>query len=276
MTKTKSPLLPPVFPAPWASEWGQDQFGLFMDLDYQGIQQRFRWIMPGSFLMGSPEMEAERWGDETQHRVTLTKGYWLADSACTQELWLAVMGDNPSHFTDDVNNPVEQVSWHNVQQFIQCLNDHYPDLNAQLPTEAAWEYACRAGTITAFSFGENITPQHVNYDGNYPYTKGDKGLYRKKTVAVKSLTPNSWGLYEMHGNVWEWCVDGLREYTTQAMIDPIGPEDKGASRVLRGGSWFYYGWNARSACRNWRVPDYAYHDIGFRLALGHKSGYLNK
>ncbi len=252
----------------WVNTWGQDKYGFYADLVFKSVVQRFRWIVPGSFLMGSPDNEVDRDDDEIQHQVTLTKGYWLADSACTQELWLAVMGNNPSDFASDVNNPVESVSWHDVQKFIQQLNGYYQDLNAQLPTEAAWEYACRAGTTTAFSFGENITPRQVNYAGNYPYAKGDKGLYRKKTVAVKSLTPNSWGLYEMHGNVWEWCVDGKRYYTTQAISDPVGSEDKAASRVLRGGSWIRSGGYARSACRRGGVPDGAYHYFGFRLALG--------
>jgi formylglycine-generating enzyme len=195
---------PNPFPTPWAGEWGEDEFSLWMALTFQGVRQVFRWVLPGAFLMGSPEDEPERWAEyETQHPVTLTQGYWLADTACTQALWQAVMGENPAAFQGDVNNPVEQVSWNNVQEFIIRLNNSVPELEAYLPTEAQWEYACRAGTTTPFSFGKNITPEQVNYDGNHPYAGDKKGLFRKKTVPVKSLPPNPWGLYEIHGNVWE-------------------------------------------------------------------------
>ena len=142
-----------------------------------------RFIQPGEFLMGSPESEKDRStnGDdtETQHRVVLTEGYWLADTACTQELWGAVMGENPSNFKGDLQNPVEQVSWDDItQKFLPRLNKLVPGLNLTLPTEAQWEYACRAGTTTVFSFGDRITPEQVNYDGNYPYADGKKGEYQ--------------------------------------------------------------------------------------------------
>ena len=265
-----SNIFPAVFPAPWASEWGQDGFGLYMDLNYRGVRQRFRWILPGTFLMGSPEHEAERepWGgDETQHWVTLTHGFWLADTACTQALWQVVMGENPSHFTGDPGLPVENVSWLYVQQFIERLNALFPDLQAKLPSEAQWEYACRAGTQTPFAFGGNVTPEQVNYDGNYPYAGGSKGLYRGKTVPVKSLPPNPWGLYEMHGNVWEWCADWYGDYPREAVIDPIGPS-QGDGRVGRGGSWRDSARDARSAIRDRYVPDRRYDYLGFRLAPG--------
>ena len=269
MNQINDAFLPDAFPAAWASEWGQDGYGLYMDLDYQGVRQRFRWILPGTFLMGSPESEPERWNDEKQHEVTLTQGYWLADAVCTQALWTAVMGEknNPSHFKGDLNLPVETVSWDDAQQFIDRLNHGYPDLSACLPTEAQWEYACRAGTTTPFSFGEQITPDQVNYDGNYPYADGKKGQYRQKTVPVKSLPPNPWGLYEMHGNVLEWCADWYGAYPEHAVIDPAGPEN-GLGRVLRGGSWSYYGRLVRSANRYGYEPDYRSGHIGFRLALG--------
>jgi len=262
-----STLLPPIFPAPWASEWGQDRFGLYMDLNYQGIRQRFRWIMPGTFQMGSPETEAERYNNETLHEVTLTQGFWLADSACTQALWTAVMGVNHSRIQEDPDLPVENVSWLDVQQFIEKLNTLFPDFHANLPTEAQWEYACRSGTQTPFSFGENITPEQVNHDGNHPYAGGEKGLYRGRTVPVKSLPPNPWGLFEMHGNVWEWCADWYAgEYPKQAITNPLGP-DQGTSRVLRGGSWNDFGWHTRSAFRLRHVPVRNYGYFGFRLAL---------
>ena len=255
--------IPPV----WAAAWGQDVFGLFADLTIQHITQRFRWILPGSFLMGSPESEVQRNADETLHPVTLTRGFWLADTACTQALWQAVMSDNPSHFTGDPGLPVENVSWLDVQQFIERLNALFPDLQIRLPTEAQWEYACRAGTKTPFTFGGNITPEQVNYDGNYPYAGGSKGLYRGKTVPVKSLPLNPWGLYEMHGNVWEWCTDWYDDYPKQAVIDPRGP-DQGDRRVVRGGSWNDVAWLTRSAYRDWDELGGRDINLSFRLASG--------
>jgi len=257
----------PLFPASWATEWGEDRQGLFMVLAVKGVLQRFRWINPDTFLMGSPEDEAERSGDEFQHPVTLSQGYWLADTACTQALRMAVMDKNPSGFQDDPNNPVENVSWDDVQMFIEQLNGMIPELSAKLPSEAQWEYACRAGTAAPFSFGANITPEQVNYNGKYPYSDGAKGLYREKTVSVKSLPVNPWGLYEMHGNVWEWCQDWYGDYKPEAAVDPVGA-DNGSYRVLRGGSWLHFGRSTRSAYRSGHVPANRYDDFGFRLALG--------
>lgn len=254
-------------PPAWASAWGQDTCGLFADLTFRHVTQRFRWIFPGSFLMGSLENEAKRRSNETQHSVTLTRGFWLADTACTQALWQAVMNDNPSHFTGDPDLPVDSVSWLDAQQFIERLNVLFPALQAKLPSEAQWEYACRAGTQTPFSFGDNITPELVNYDGNYPYADGEKGLYRGQTVPVKTLPPNPWGLYEMHGNIWEWCADWYGDYPREAMIDSPGSGQEGR-RVVRGGSWFYDAGDTRSASRDRYKPAYRNYYLGFRLAPG--------
>jgi formylglycine-generating enzyme required for sulfatase activity len=158
------------------------------------------------------------------------------------------------------------VSWDKVQGCLRKLQLSLPGCVAALPTEAEWEYACRAGTDTTFSFGANVTPEAVNYDGTYPYAGGEKGLYRKETVPVKSLPPNAWGLYEMHGNVWEWCAEGMRRYDGQAQQDPEGPVLEG-SRVVRGGSWFRGAGRARSACRIAHHPGIAFGDPGFRLCL---------
>jgi formylglycine-generating enzyme required for sulfatase activity len=274
MTSFKSnnnPYTPNPFPAEWSSDWGQDKLGLWMAFTYKNVRQVFRWIRPNTFLMGSPESEQERLSSETQHQVTLTKGYWLAETACTQALWQVVMVDNPARFNDDDNKPVEQVSWDDAQLFIKTINGLIPELNACLPSEAQWEYACRAGTQPPFSFGENITPEQVNYDGGYPYLKGEKGLYRKKTVTVKSLAVNPWGLYEMHGNVWEWCQDWYGVYPEDPVIDPIGAMN-GDYRVLRGGSWINYGKLVRSAYRSRGGPSYRFDYFGFRLALGQIAG----
>lgn len=259
-------VFPDEFPEPWASDWGEDDYGIFMGFTYKGVRQDFRWIEPGTFLMGSPTDEPERYDDETQHEVTLTQGFWLADTTVTQALWEAVMGNNPSRFKG-ANRPVENVSWDDAQAFIRRMNAMKRELRLCLPTEAQWEYACRAGTKTPFSFGEQISPEIVNYDGNYPYHKSGKGEYREQTVEVASLPPNDWGLHEMHGNIWEWCQDWFGDYPAQPVVDPRGPES-GGSRVLRGGSWIYGGGDCRSAFRGRAGPAIRYVYGGFRLARG--------
>ncbi|HMQ11877.1 MAG TPA: formylglycine-generating enzyme family protein [Candidatus Competibacter phosphatis] len=251
----------------WADQAGVDEYGVFAAFNVGGVAQRARWIWPGSFWMGSPKDEHDdRFDNELQHEVLLTRGFWLAETACTQALWRAVKGNNPSYFEGEWR-PVEQVSWNKVQNFIERLNGAIPRLEARLPTEAEWEYACRAGTTTPFSFGENITPEQVNYNANSPYRGNRKGKYRKKTIEVASLPANPWGLYEMHGNVREWCQDRYGDYPEGLTVDPTGPVT-GEKRVLRGGSWIGGGRKARSAYRSCSVQD-AHHDhFGFRLALG--------
>jgi formylglycine-generating enzyme required for sulfatase activity len=242
--------------------------GAYADLEVKGVIQRFRWMAAGEFWMGSKESEPERWDDEgPRHRVRISRGFWLADTACSQALWLAVMGKNPAQFKDDPQNPVEQVSWNDCRKFFQNMNALVPGLAAGFPSEAQWEYACRAGTVSPFSFGENITPEQVNYDGNNPYAGGEKGLYRAKTVPVASLPANPWGLHEMHGNVWEWCSDWFGSYSAAPSTDPEGPP-QGKGRVLRGGSWFGGGRDVRSAFRRHDVPADRGGVIGLRVAPG--------
>ena len=213
---------PARFPPPFASAWGDDEFGLWAEFELSGegekkVRQRMRWIEPGTFWMGSPDDEVERLPNEgPPHLEMLSEGFWLADTACTQELWTAVMGSNPSRCKDSEQLPVENVSWNDVQELLRALEVKLlVGCQAELPTEAQWEYACRAGTETPFSFGMNVTPTEVNYEGDFPYAGGAKGEDRGKTVAVKSMPANPWGLYEMHGNVWEWCADGLRQYSKE-------------------------------------------------------------
>jgi len=216
--------------------------------------------------MGSPESEPQRENNETRHHVTLSKGYWLGVTACTQSLWKIVVGNNPSNFHDNENNPVERVSWNDAQEFLQILNRMVFDLNARLPTEAEWEYACRAGTITPFSFGGNITPDQANYAGTNPYWAGEKGLYRQKTAPVKSLPANPWGLHEIHGNVWEWCHDWFGDYPLDSVTDPKC-FDLGVGRIIRGGSWYNHGKLVRSAYRAGRNPADRNKGIGFRFVI---------
>ena len=268
-------LSPPVFPYTWASDWGEDRYGLWQAFTYKDVRHAFRWIQPGTFMMISTESEKGRYDNEVLHQVTLSQGFWMAETTVTQALWQAVMGNNPSRFSDNPNNPVEQVSWNDTQAFIAKLNQVHPDLNVCLPSEAQWEYACRAGTTTPFSFGNKITPEQVNYNGNYPYIDAEKGLYRKKTVPVKSLPANTWGLFEMHGNVWEWCQDVWQaKLSAVSITDPkevAGGDQTGVWRVIRGGSWNDDGSYCRSVFRRGLEPDNRNSNLGFRLRLGHES-----
>ncbi len=256
----------------WASEVGEDEYGHYADLDFKGVVQRFRWIKSGKFLMGSPDNEQDRSSDETQHEVILTKGYWLAETACTQALWQAVMGNNLSCFKGD-ELPVDCVSWEDVQSFVEKVNGLGGDktLDFRLPTEAEWEYGCRARTDTPFSFGETINSKQVNFNGNFPYLNSKKSEYREKTIVVHSLLCNNWGLYEMHGNLWEWCEDWHRCYeaSNKITVDPRS-HDTGRGRVMRGGAWVSVAGGCRSACRFIVAPNVCDAYTDFCLASGHQ------
>jgi formylglycine-generating enzyme required for sulfatase activity len=229
------------------------------------IGMKFVWIAPGSFMMGSPKEEKERQANETQHKVTLTKGFYMGVYTVTQEQWKEVVGNNPSFFKDEKNLPVEQVSWGDCQEFIKKLRKKDKKLY-RLPTEAEWEFCCRAGTTTPFHFGETISTEEANYAGNFTYGEGKKGVDRKKTMAVGSFPANAFGLHDMHGNVSQWCQDWYGEYPQKDVVDPQGP-DKGQIRVLRGGSWLNYPDYCRSASRDWYGcgPRYGY--CGLRVCF---------
>lgn len=255
----------------WAGAAGRDEYGLHADAIIAGIKHRFRWVEPTSFMMGSPEDEAGRDSDETQHQVILTQGYWLAETTCTQELWQAVMRENPSGFKG-AKKPIESVSWDDVQNFIHQINKHYPQLKLRLPSEAEWENACRAGTEGAFNFDGDITLDQVNYRGTWKYETdewGEGALQQTTDVKDKKYKTNPWGLYQMHGNVWEWCQDRYGKCPSEPVTDPQGSET-GDRRVLRGGSWFSRGRHCRSADRDLDVPSARRDRIGFRLAGGHE------
>ena len=210
-------------------------------------------IPAGKFKMGSPESEYGRDKDETQHEVTLTKPFYMGKHEVTQEQWEAVMGKNPSS-TKGAKLPVTDVSWEDCQEFIKKLNENTKG-GYRLPTEAEWEYACRAGTTTAYSFGENITAKDANYR--------DSNIF--EPVAVGSYKSNAFGLYDMHGNVWEWCEDWYGEYPSVTVTDPKG-RATGEHRVLRGGSFGNGASEARSSLRSYLTPTYRVNYVGFRLA----------
>ena len=209
-------------------------------------------------MMGSPPDERGRRKNEgPQHRVRFEQGFWLAETACTQTLWQAVMGENPSRFKGE-ENPVESVSWNDAKRFIEKINRLHPGLELRLPSEAEWEYACRAGTTTRYWFGDEIDPSKANY-----------GSRNKGIMPVKHYPRSPWGLYQMHGNVWEWCEDCWHSNYKRAPEDGqpwLTDRDEGWA-VLRGGSWNRSGRESRSACRNHYSIWYAdIWGIGFRFA----------
>jgi len=249
------------------------------------------WIPPGTFVMGSPTNEAERYSDEGQHTVTLTKGFYMGKYPVTQGQYLAVMGSNLSCFqtqdwngnpiSPDLSRPVEQVSWNDATNYCARLTQsdreagRIPSTWAyRLPTEAEREYACRAGTTTAFYFGSAIHGGMANFYDYYEYDAAIGDIYvaspsvpcLPRTTTVGSSAPNAFGLYDMHGNVWEWCQDWYGAYPTEVVVDPTGPAS-GLFRVVRGGNWFFYGRYCRSAFRFVLYPALGYRCIGFRIVL---------
>lgn len=221
-----------------------------------GSGMEFVLIPSGSFTMGCNKNFEDCSDDETpQHQVTISRDFYLGKHEVTQAQWVAVMGDNPSKFKGRTN-PVEQVSWEDVQRFIEKLNQ-MEGKKYRLPTEAEWEYACRAGSTTTYSFGDE-----KGQLGQYAWFDGNSG---EQTHPVGQLQPNAWGLYDMHGNIWEWVSDWHENYSTGPQTDPVGPSS-GVDRVLRGCSW---GTNrpeyVRSAARSWFTPGYRSDTFGFRL-----------
>ena len=221
--------------------------------EFAGIEMV--WCPPGEFLMGSPESEEGREDDETQYRVTLTKGFWMAKTETKQEQWQTLMGGNPSSFKGD-NLPVEQVRWDDVQGWLTKMNGQNALPSGwkwSLPTEAQWEYACRAGTTTMYAGDLNDMAWYNDNSGS-------------ETNPVASKKPNAWGLYDMHGNVWEWCADYYGDYASGSATDPKGATS-GDHRVFRGGSWYSNAGLCRAAYRSCNSPAYRHFSLGFRPAL---------
>ena len=227
-----------------------------------GATMEMIYCAPGSFWMGSPNDEEGRSDDEFRHRVTLTKGFWLGKYPVAKKQWKSVMKSNPSE-PKGADLPVNCVSWEDCKEFIDAINSK-TDLNARFPTEAEWEYACRAGTATAYSWGNSCNGKEANCDGNYPCGTKTKGPYKGTISKVGSYKANPWGFYDMHGNVWEWCGDWYGSYSKGAVTDPKGPSS-GVDRVLRGGCWSSFAVRCRSASRGSSVPGDGDFSCGFRL-----------
>ena len=230
--------------------------GIYLDMVY---------ISGGKFMMGSPSSEKKDSfdGERPQHEVTVPS-YWMGKYAVTQEQWEAVMGNNPSRFKG-AKRPVEQVSWNKCQKFCGKLSKKTRK-NYHLPSEAEWEYGCRAGTKTAFHSGETITTDLANYNGNFIYAEEGKGIYREKTVEVGTYPPNAFGLYEMHGNLWEWCEDGWHDNYKEAPKNGKVWTAQIDTKVLRGASWYFSTPSCcRSANRNCTNRAYDSDQNGFRL-----------
>jgi formylglycine-generating enzyme required for sulfatase activity len=229
-------------------------------------------VPTGSFMMGSPADEPGRYNDETRHEVTISKPYWMGKYEVTQAQWEAVMGNNPSEIKG-AKLPVENVSWDEAMAFCKKLTEQertagrLPEgYRYTLPTEAEWEYACRAGTTTPFSTGNNFTAEQGNYDGRIPYNRNATREYRKMTTEVGSFPANAFGLYDMHGNVGELCRDWDGAYPTGSVTDPTGART-GSARIARGGSWYSNARSCRSAYRAAVTSGARSSNYGFRVAL---------
>ncbi len=285
----------PVRPA-WATAVGKDRCGYHATVRIGTFSQRMRWIPPGSYVMGC-EIGEEKWSfdyetarfkktgailefrvrNESAHPVSITRGFWMADTEVTQELWQLVMGENPSHCNDNVRNPVDSISWTSTQEFLRKVSLAVKGCEARLPTEAEWEYACRAGTLTRWWWGDD--PKQFTKNENIADASFRKGNYIRMELAmvendgfmqsapVASFRPNPWGLYDMSGNVAEWCSDWYSgDHEVSHLVDPVGAP-RGEHRIVRGGRWFEGVHEARSAYRTSNKPDAQKTSLGMRFVI---------
>lgn len=225
-------------------------------------------ITAGTFIMGSPDRVGDN-EEHPQHQVTV-RSFYMGKYEVTQAQYQAVMGTNPSHFKGD-NLPIENLSWNDAVEFCRKLSQ-MTGREYRLPSEAEWEYACRAGTTTAFAFGDSLSSKQANFDGKYPFGGAAEGVYRQKTTPVGSFQPNAWGLYDMHGNVWEWCEDVWHHNYNEAPTDGSAWESGDSIlRVVRGGSWYHSAQSLRSASRGGGVPGNRDNLSGLRVVVGSRS-----
>jgi formylglycine-generating enzyme required for sulfatase activity len=237
-----------------------------------GVKLEMVEIPPGSFCMGSTS------GDKNEnpvHRVAINNSFYMGRYEVTVAEWLAVMGQLPelllemTHWNDlyaSKRQPIVTTSWNDAQEFIRRLNTRGNGYIFRLPTEAEWEYACRAGTTTVFAFGNSLSSAQANFDGNFPYGGAAKGIHRGNTIIVGSFQPNNFGLYDMHGNPWEWCQDFYHQNYYGAPVDGSAWEHGGTQeRVLRGGGWNNKASSCRSAVRYSSPVTERYALIGFRV-----------
>jgi len=249
------PAQPPVEQPSAEQEQKEGEAGYRMTLTINDIEYPFRWCPPGTFTMGSPASEGGRLGNETQRQVTLSRGFWMLETEVTQAMWEGVMSTNPSCFKG-AKLPVETVSWNVCQEYIHELNGlgvAPAGYRFSLPTEAQWEYACRAGTATAFHFGDTLDREQAHFA-------------TVRTTNVGSYPANDWGLHDMHGNVCEWCLDWYDNYPLGSATDPVGASS-GTDKVFRGGGWFNDAGSSRSAFRRSREPSVRNNSYGIRLSL---------
>ena len=256
-------------PPQWADEWGQDRFGIYAGFTLRAVSQKLRWISPGRFRMGSPKEEIGRDDDEGPvHEVAFARGFWLFDAPCTQALYEAVMGTNPSRFIGP-RRPVEQVSFEDAQAFIQKVNALVEGLNLSLPSEAQWEYACRAGRRTA-TYAGDLDPDNSADMARLSEIAWFEDNSGGETHDVGGKRPNDWGLHDMLGNVFEWCADHWHLSYDGAPSDGaawVDPEaDRAGDRVVRGGSWLGDARPLRAAARAHDDQDVRLGLLGFRCA----------
>ncbi len=270
------PVRPPLLVAPFdanQAKAAQDAWAKYLGIRTEvtnGIGMKFCLIPPGTFQMGSPTTESVRSSSEMLHYVSITEPKLIGIYPVTQGEWTQLISRNPSHFSSVANQdtsrfPVERVIWDDCQEYLTCLNAfaglqgwHY-----RLPTEAEWEYSCRAGTTTPFWFGSELNGRAANCDGNYPY-QSNKGPYLMRPSVVGSYRANAFGLYDTHGNVWEWCRDLYGPYEASVAENPTGSAS-GSSRVIRGGSWSRFAHLCRSSFRGYDEPNSRSNQIGFRV-----------
>ncbi|MCY2995429.1 MAG: formylglycine-generating enzyme family protein [Planctomycetota bacterium] len=248
------------------------------------LRMKFRWCPAGTFMMGSPASEPDRLSDEGPVTVKLTRGFWMSQYEVTQGEWQSLMvttitdqktkaGDSDL-YGEGSRYPMYYVNHNEAMEFCRKLTDSERSAERlpvgweyRLPTEAQWEYACRAGTTTATAFGSSLSSTQANFHGEYPYNGAAKGPNLEKTAVVGSYKANAWGLCDMHGNVWEWCRDWYTDTLSGGRDPDVSQPGDDSLRVLRGGGWVSFGRYCRSAFRFRIFPAFRFQDFGFRVAI---------